>query len=111
MKNNTIDFKKNNGLVPAIIQEEVTGAVLMLGYLNQEAFEKTKKTGFVFFWSRSRKQLWMKGEESGNKLKVKSILIDCDYDTILIKVELVGKAVCHTGKYSCFFNRLFIGEV
>lgn len=109
MKNITLDFKKGDGLIPAIIQDNKAGVVLMLGYMNKEAFEKTKATGFVNFWSRSRQKLWMKGEESGNKLKVKSISADCDYDTILIKAELIGKAVCHTGSYSCFFNDLSKG--
>lgn len=97
-----IDFEKGKGLVPAIIQDAKNNAVLMLGYMNQEAFSKTCSTEFVHFWSRSRKRLWMKGEKSGNKLKVKKIFLDCDKDAILIKAELLGKAVCHTGKYSCF---------
>ena len=111
MKNKTLDFKKGDGLIPAIIQDNKTGVVLMLGYMNTEAFEKTTATGFVNFWSRSRQKLWLKGEESGNKLKVKSIFTDCDYDTILIKVELIGNAACHTGSYSCFFNDLSQGEL
>jgi phosphoribosyl-AMP cyclohydrolase len=97
-----IDFKKGKGLIPTIIQDAKSYTVLMLGYMNQEAFSKTCSTEFVHFWSRSRKKLWMKGEESGNKLKVEKIFIDCDKDTILIKAELLGKTVCHTGKYSCF---------
>ena len=111
MKKITIDFQKNDGLVPAIIQDYKTGAVLMLGYMNQDAFEKTKETCLVTFWSRSRQKLWLKGEESGNKLKVKSIFTDCDHDTVLIKVELIGNAVCHTGSYSCFFNDLSQGDL
>lgn len=107
----TLDFKKGNGLIPAIIQDNKTGAVLMLGYMNSEALQKTKATGFVNFWSRSRQKIWLKGEESGNKLKVKSISTDCDYDTILIKADLMGSAVCHTGSYSCFFNDLSKGEL
>jgi len=107
MNNITIDFNKGDGLIPVIIQDDKTSAVLMLGYMNQEAFRKTQETSFVYFWSRSRGKLWMKGEESGNKLKVKSIFADCDGDTILIKAVLVGRAVCHTGRYSCFFNNLF----
>jgi len=111
MKKIIIDFQKGEGLVPAIIQDDKTGAVLMLGYMNQEAFKKTKSTGLVNFWSRSRQKLWLKGEESGNKLKVISISADCDCDAILVKVELIGNAVCHTGSYSCFFNDLSQGEL
>ena len=101
-----IDFNKSGGLVPAIIQDSESGIIYMLGYMNDEAFESTKKTGFVHFYSRSRKKLWLKGEESGNKLKIINIKTDCDADTILVKVKLIGKAVCHTGKLSCFFNKI-----
>ncbi len=101
-----LDFKKGNGLIPAIIQDEKSGDVYMLGYMNEQALEETKKTGKVHFWSRSRKKLWMKGEESGNILVVKEILIDCDNDTILIKVKLQGAVVCHTGNKTCFFEKL-----
>ena len=101
----TINFSKNNGLVPAIIQDNKTGDIYMLGYMNSEALEQTNKTGWVYFWSRSRQKLWMKGEESGNKLKVKEIFTDCDDDTLLIKVELIGSNVCHTGNKSCFYKR------
>ncbi len=111
MKKQTINFKKGYGLVPTIIQEDKTGLILMLGYMNQLALEKTQETGFVYFWSRSRQKLWMKGEESGNKLKVKSIITDCDCDAILIKAELMGSAVCHTGSYSCFFNEISQGDL
>ena len=100
----TINFQKSNGLVPAIIQDAENGTVYMLGYMNEEAFQKTKTTGFVHFFSRSRNKLWMKGEESGNKLKVVEVKTDCDADTILKKVRLVGNAVCHTGNISCFFT-------
>ncbi len=89
-------------LTPTIIQDYKTQDVLMLGYLNKKALQKTKDTGWVYFWSRSRKRLWMKGEESGNKLKLKKIFLDCDKDALLIKVELVGKSVCHTGNKTCF---------
>lgn len=89
-------------LIPAIIQDYKTQDVYMLGYMNTEALEKTKETGWVYFWSRSRNKLWMKGEQSGNKLKVKSIFLDCDKDTLLIKVELFGTHVCHTGSKDCF---------
>lgn len=100
------DFKKGNGLIPAIIQDYQTNEVLMLGFMNEEALNKTTETNLVHFYSRTRQKLWLKGEESGNKLKVKEILIDCDNDSILVKVELAGKAVCHTGQRSCFFTKL-----
>ena len=96
-----IDFTKNNGLVPAIIQDEKTGKVLMLGYMNRESYEKTKATGRVTFFSRSRQALWTKGETSGNFLEVKEILSDCDGDTLLIKVKPTGPT-CHTGADTCF---------
>ena len=95
-----------NALTPAIIQDYQTGIVYMLGYMNEEALKKTKETGWVYFWSRSRNRLWMKGEESGNKLKAKEILIDCDNDTLLVKVELDGTNVCHTGNMTCFFKKI-----
>lgn len=101
-----IDFKKGDGLVPAIIQDYESGEVLMLGFMNKEALQKTLKSGWVYFWSRSKKRLWMKGEQSGNKLKVKEILQDCDGDSILIKAELVGKYVCHTGNKTCFYQEV-----
>lgn len=102
MKKINIDFEKGNGLVPAIIQDCKSGEVLMLGFMNKEALQKTLKSGWVYFWSRGRKKLWMKGEQSGNKLKVKVILVDCDKDTFLLKVELMGKNVCHIGDKTCF---------
>jgi phosphoribosyl-ATP pyrophosphohydrolase/phosphoribosyl-AMP cyclohydrolase len=96
-----INFNKSEGLVPVIIQDDRTLQVLMLGYMNEEAFEKTKNEGIVTFFSRSKKRLWTKGEESGNFLTVKSIDIDCDQDTILIKA-IPTNVVCHTGSLSCF---------
>lgn len=93
-------------LIQTIIQDYKTLEIYMLGYSNKESLEKTKSTGLVWFWSRSRQKLWMKGEESGNKLKVVGIFFDCDKDSLLIKVELIGKNVCHTGNKSCFFNKL-----
>jgi phosphoribosyl-ATP pyrophosphohydrolase/phosphoribosyl-AMP cyclohydrolase len=96
-----IDFNKINGLIPVIIQDCITLQVLMLGYMNEEAFEKTKKEGIVTFFSRSKNRLWTKGEESGNFLTVKDIKIDCDNDTILIKA-VPKNIVCHTGSFSCF---------
>jgi len=89
-------------LIPTIIQDYKLKAVYMLGYSSAKSLKETKKSGFVIFWSRSRKKLWMKGEESGNKLKVVEIFFDCDKDAILIKVKLIGKNVCHTGNISCF---------
>lgn len=97
-----IDFTKSpDGLVPAIIQDVDTGKVLMLGYMNHEAFQKTEKEKRVTFYSRSKKRLWTKGEESGNFLNVKQILVDCDNDTILVKANPTGP-VCHTGSDTCF---------
>jgi len=99
------DFDKMGGLVPAIIQDANTGEVLMLAYMNKEAFEKTRKTKKVTFWSRSRNQLWTKGETSGNFLDVVEIYSDCDDDAILIKARPHGPT-CHTGNKSCFFSRI-----
>ncbi len=96
-----IDFNKDNSLVPVVIQDNRTLQVLMLGYMNEEAFEKTEKEGIVTFFSRSKNRLWTKGEESGNFLTVKSIDIDCDQDAILIKA-VPKNVVCHTGSFSCF---------
>lgn len=101
-----IDFAKSGGLVPVIIQDYKTREVVMLGYQNDLALQKTIETGFVHFWSRSRSELWFKGETSGDKLKIKKITTDCDNDTILIEVELIGKGVCHTGSYSCFTQKI-----
>lgn len=100
-----INFEKSGGLVPAIIQDIHSGKVLMLGFMNREAFERTKETGRVVFYSRTRNKLWMKGETSGHFLEVKEIFIDCDLDTLLIKVEPKGP-VCHEGYFSCFYRRL-----
>ncbi len=96
-----IDFQKSDGLVPAIIQDQFTSKVLMLGYMNEEALAKTNETGKVTFFSRTKNRLWTKGEESGNFLMVKEVLIDCDNDTLLIKVNPVGP-VCHTGSDTCW---------
>ena len=106
----TIDFLKSDGLVPVVIQDEQTLEVLMLGYMNEEAFNKTQSEGKVTFFSRTKNRLWTKGEESGNFLLVKNISIDCDNDTLLIKVQPIGPT-CHTGSRSCFkteFNQNFI---
>ena len=96
-----IDFQKSEGLVPAIIQDNLTSKVLMLGYMNEEALEKTNESGKVTFYSRSKQRLWTKGEESGNFLNLVSIASDCDNDTLLIKVNPVGP-VCHTGSDTCW---------
>lgn len=97
----TVDFDKMGGLVPAIIQDAITAKVLMLGFMNEEALQKTRETGKVTFYSRTRQRLWIKGEESGNFLHVVSILNDCDNDTLLIKVHPAGP-VCHTGADTCW---------
>lgn len=96
-----VDFAKGNGLVPAIVQDAVTRRVLMLGYMNEEAFTITQERGLVTFYSRSRQKLWTKGETSGNYLTVRDILVDCDSDTILVKALPAGP-VCHTGNDTCF---------
>lgn len=100
-----IDFKKENGLIPTIIQDFYSGEVLMLAYMNKESLEKTIETNTTWFWSRSREELWNKGATSSHFQYVKSIHIDCDGDTLLIKVEQVGSA-CHTGHRSCFYTIL-----
>lgn len=94
-----------NGLIPAVVQDNSTRAVLMVAWMNQEAFNLTLKTGQAHFWSRSRKEIWRKGATSGNTLTVKSIWIDCDEDTLLLKVYPAGPA-CHTGKTSCFYRKI-----
>ena len=96
---------KDSGLLPAVIQDVKTGEVLMLGYMNEEAFRRTMASGEVWFWSRSRKELWHKGETSGNKILVKSVWQDCDQDTLLVVAEATGP-VCHTGNKTCFFEEL-----
>ncbi len=105
-----LDFAKGGGLVPAIIQDEQTDEVYMLGYMDKAALDRTKESGWVHFFSRSKNRIWMKGEESGNKLRVISIFEDCDSDTLLVKVQLHGEAVCHTGHKSCFYRKLNMEE-
>ena len=105
------DFKKGEGLVPVIVQDYKTKDVLMLAYMNEESWLKTLETGKATYWSRSRNTLWVKGETSGNVQLVKDILIDCDSDTVLLRVEQVGGAACHTGYNTCFYRRLFGGKV
>ena len=106
-----LDFKKLNGLVPAIAQDHQSGEVLMQAFMNREAWSKTLDTGIAHYWSRSRKQLWKKGESSGNVQEVREIRLDCDRDCVLLKVHQVGAAACHTGHRSCFFNVVREGEV
>ena len=107
--NPAIDFDKMGGLVPGIVQDASTGEVLMLGYLNSVSYEKTQETGFVTFWSRTRQKLWMKGETSGNRLRVVSASTDCDNDTLLFRVEVEGDGlVCHEGTVSCFTRRIAV---
>lgn len=102
-----IDFEKMQGLVPAIVQDAETAEILMLGFMNADAFERTLTTGYVTFFSRTRNELWMKGETSGNRLKVRSIRTDCDRDTFLIQVQVEGAGVvCHLGTRSCFTEPL-----
>ena len=101
-----VDFAKSGGLVPAIAQDAATGEILMLAYMNQESFDETIRTNRACYFSRSRNKLWRKGEESGNVQEVVEIRIDCDQDTILLKVNQVGGAACHTGFRSCFFRKI-----
>ena len=105
-----LDYAKSDGLITAVIQDHASGRVLMVGYMNEEAFRTTVATGFATFYSRSRKKLWMKGESSGHRLLVKQIETDCDRDAVLVKVEAQGPGVCHEGYQSCFFRRLDSGE-
>jgi phosphoribosyl-AMP cyclohydrolase len=105
-----LDFSKIDGLVPAIVQDHETGEVLMLAFMNQQAWEATLKTGEATFWSRSRQRLWVKGKTSGHLQRVKEIFIDCDNDTVLLKVEQLGAAACHTGYRSCFFQKVENGS-
>ncbi len=100
-----LDFEKLDGLIPAVIQDHATGRVLMVGFMNDEAFQKTIETGFATFFSRTRNKLWMKGETSGHRLEVKEISTDCDLDTVLLKVNAIGPGVCHEGYESCFFRK------
>ncbi len=101
-----IDFHKSAGLVPAIIQDERTGDVLMLGFMSPESLAQTQHTGEVVFFSRSRNKLWKKGESSGHVLRVREIRLDCDTDAVLVRVEVAGPGVCHEGYRSCFFRKL-----
>jgi phosphoribosyl-ATP pyrophosphohydrolase/phosphoribosyl-AMP cyclohydrolase len=103
----TIDFDKMDGLVPGIVQDSATGEVLMLGFLNPVSYAKTLESGFVTFWSRTRQKLWMKGETSGNRLRIVSVATDCDNDTIVFRVVVEGDGlVCHEGTVSCFTKQI-----
>ena len=100
------DFAKGDGLLPAIAQDAETGEVLMMAYMNEESYAETLQTGRAVYFSRSRGKLWRKGEESGNVQQVESVYLDCDRDTILLKVKQIGDAACHTGYRSCFFSKV-----
>lgn len=101
-----LDFEKEGGLIPAIVQDDASGEVLMLGFMNREALAKTQQSGWVTFYSRSRQKLWTKGETSGQKLLLRELRVDCDLDAVLVRAKLEGGAVCHEGYRSCFFRRL-----
>jgi phosphoribosyl-AMP cyclohydrolase len=105
-----IDFKKGDGLIPVIIQDASTNEVLMMAYMNQTAWEETLRTKKACFWSRSRQKLWIKGETSGHYQEVREMFLDCDSDTLLLKVDQKGGAACHTGYRSCFHRRYEDGE-
>ncbi|MCG8615307.1 MAG: phosphoribosyl-AMP cyclohydrolase [Desulfobacterales bacterium] len=106
-----LDFEKTNGLIPAIAQDAETGEVLMLAYMNQASFDETLSSGKATYYSRSRNALWKKGETSGHVQHVREIRVDCDHDTILLKVEQVGGAACHKGYKSCFFSKVDENEL
>ena len=101
-----LDFEKQGGLITAVVQDAKTGRVLMVGYMNREALDKTTATGNVTFFSRSRQKLWTKGESSGHVLKLKSMAVDCDGDALLVQADPVGPGVCHAGYESCFYRTL-----
>ena len=107
----TLAFEKCGGLIPAIVQDSKTDEVLMLAYMNEQAWQETLTTGEATYWSRSRQELWVKGKTSGNVQLVNEILIDCDDDTVLLRVEQVGGAACHTGYRSCFFKKVEDGSI
>lgn len=106
-----LNFDKMNGLIPAVVQDDKTGEVLMLAFMNQDAWETTLATGKATYYSRTRNELWIKGKTSGNMQLVKEIRIDCDDDTVLLKVEQVGGAACHTGYKSCFYKKVEHGSI
>lgn len=106
-----LDFKKTGGLIPAIAQDHASGEILMLAYMNQEAFDATLASGNATYYSRSRQELWIKGETSGHVQQVKEIRIDCDDDTVLLRIEQIGGAACHTGHRSCFYKKIEEGSI
>ena len=106
-----IDFAKGDGLVPVIVQDHADGTVLMVAYMNEQSWKHKLETGTATFWSRSRGELWIKGQSSGNTQLVKDVFVDCDSDTILLQVEQVGGAACHEGYRSCFFRRVVDDEL
>lgn len=112
MKDDWLDKVKwaQDGLVPAVTQEAGSGRVLTVAWMNREALDRTVRTGEAHYWSRSRRKLWRKGEESGHVQKVKAVRLDCDEDVVLLEVEQVGGIACHTGRHSCFFQRLDGGK-
>ena len=106
-----MDFSKLQGLVPAVIQDDASNEVLMVGFMNEEALAKTRETGFATFFSRTRNKLWMKGETSGNRLQVTRLLVDCDDDSLVVQVKRLGDGnVCHTGERTCFYRDLAADE-
>lgn len=108
--NNSLNFSKLDGLLPAVVQDHASGRVLMVGFMNEEAFQLTAATGVVTFYSRSRSKLWVKGESSGHKLLVRGMATDCDRDCVLVQVEALGPGVCHDGYASCFYRQFEDGE-
>ncbi len=104
-----MELKFQDGLIPAIVQDKRSGKVLMLGYMNQAAFDETQRTGCVTFFSRSRQKLWVKGETSGHRLRVREVRVDCDADAILVQADLTGPGCCHLGYKSCFFRSISPG--
>jgi len=101
-----LDFKKGGGLLPAIVQDHRSGKVLMLAYINEASWEKTLQSGEAHYWSRSRQEIWHKGETSGHVQRIKEVFVDCDSDTVLLSVEQMGGAACHAGYESCFYRKV-----
>ncbi|HEB90132.1 MAG TPA: phosphoribosyl-AMP cyclohydrolase [Deltaproteobacteria bacterium] len=106
-----VDFEKGDGLVAAIAQDDASGEILMVAYMNAESLRRTLELGEAVYWSRSRQKYWHKGEESGNVQRLKGIYVDCDGDALLLRVEQVGGAACHTGRRNCFFRRIDEGRI
>ena len=106
-----LDFAKCGGLIPAIAQDHKTNEILMMAYINAESWQETIKSGYATYYSRSRQQLWKKGESSGHLQVVKEILVDCDLDTVIFKIEQIGGAACHEGYHSCFFRKYEDGKL